>query len=359
MIVLQCMIMSILISLFEYILIFVFLFGIFVFFADAFFSGSRYTGPVSDHFDGARFFSVPNPDLRKEKRKMSVLKWLFTMEKNVWKFVSVEPSKPLERVSGKTGIATFVNHATALIQTEGLNILTDPIWTKRASPISFFGPKRYQNPGVNLEDIPKIDVILLSHNHYDHMDIDTLRFFHKRDAPKILTHLGNSEYLSKKGILNSTDMDWWDTHTLSSTIQVTSVPAQHFSARALTDRNKTLWGGFVIGTPNGDIYFAADTGYGPFSKKIQEKFPAGFRFGLLPIGDFSPRFFMKEMHMSPDDAYILKDELKIKKALAIHLGTFKLAGDTQSEPSDLLARMKAEKGDESFVVLKNGESLEF
>jgi L-ascorbate metabolism protein UlaG (beta-lactamase superfamily) len=351
--------MSIFISLFEYILIFTFLFGVFVFFADAFFSGSRYTGPISDHFDGTRFFSVPNPDLGKEKRRMSFLKWLFTMEKNVWKFVPVEQSKPQERVLDKTGVVTFINHATTLIQTEGLNILTDPIWAKRASPISFFGPKRYQNPGVSLEDVPKIDVILLSHNHYDHMDIDTLRFFSRRDGSKILTHLGNSEYLIKKGILHCFDMDWWDTHTISSSVGVTSIPAQHFSARALTDRNKTLWGGFVVSTQNGDIYFAADTGYGPFSKQIQEKFPAGFRFGILPVGAFAPRFFMREMHMSPDDAYILKDELKIQKALAIHLGTFKLAGDTQTEPKDLLTQISMERGDDSFVVLKNGESLEF
>lgn len=320
-------------------------------------------------FDGKKFSNIksdlPEDTEKTDENKKRPSFWAFAKEKwksDGWEISGYEQKYfvPEEKVEGSKIVAVFVNHNTVLIQTEGLNILTDPVWSERASPFSFIGPKRYTQAGVNFDDLPKIDIVLLSHNHYDHMDIEALKKLEKRDNPTIYTHLGNKNYLSKRGIQNVVDMDWWDEIKHDDKIQIHSVPAQHFSARAISDRNKTLWGGFVMRLDSGDIYFAGDTGYGPFVNQIKEKYPEGFRFALLPIGAFEPREFMKEMHTSPDDAIMMYKELNVQNALGTHFGTFNLSLESFYAPSDRIKTILMDRASFGikFHVLQNGESIE-
>lgn len=344
-----------------FILFFALIFGVFallIFTLDRTLRASGYRGPRSDHFDGVRFYSYgPIPPQPPAEGQRSILAWMLARKANPWTDRDVSPTKPADRIPDGDLVVTFIGHSTVLIQTEGLNILTDPVFVKRASPFMFMGPRRYTLPGIRFEDLPPIDVVLLSHNHYDHMDLRTLRKLSASFRPRFFTHLGNAAYLERKGIQGATDFDWFDRHAVSGGVSVRSVPAQHFSARALSDRNKTLWGGFAVETPHGNLYFAGDTGFGPFVGKIREEYPGGFRMGLLPIGAFKPEWFMGPVHVSPDQAASMKVILGIKYAVAIHFGTFKLADDREDEAVARLEELRASGKTEQFSVLGNGESV--
>ena len=341
------------------------LFFLICFLIDRYLRAKGYRGPLSDHFDGKRFHNFLEFTSREEKRADRSFKGLhFFIHKLFYTHWHKRPlphgsTTPAERVVGSEIVVTFINHATVLLQTEGLNILTDPVWSHRVSPFRFFGPARYMDPGVTLTDLPHIDLILLSHNHYDHMDIRALRRITRRDHPAVYTTLGNRKYLASRKIFGAVEMDWGQSQKFSDHITVDCVSAQHFSARALSDRNKTLWAGFVIRTPHGDIYFAADTGYGPFISRIQKMYPDGFRFALLPIGAYEPRWFMHTVHMGPDDAVMMYQDLKVRQAMAIHCGTFDLGIDGQDDAANSLQKLlKEEKyADVHFTVLQNGEVL--
>ena len=258
---------------------------------------------------------------------------------------------------GRELIVTFVNHSTVLIQTEGLNIITDPVWSKRVSPLWGIGPKRYRPVGMRFEDLPPIDVVLISHNHYDHMDISTLKRIVKKWKPKIYAGLGNARYLRSRGIRGTVDLDWWEKDVIIEGVAVVCAPGQHFSSRALSDRNKTLWCGFILETPHGDVYFAGDTGYGMFVQKLHERYKK-FRLALLPIGAFRPEWFMGPVHVSPDQAMQMHHELFAQTSIAIHFGTFHLADDHQDEPPERIRDIIANTPDPkpNFLVLDNGES---
>jgi L-ascorbate metabolism protein UlaG (beta-lactamase superfamily) len=286
------------------------------------------------------------------------LKLLLTEKRGEWpKWVpSTYGRKPPTRVDGDWLAYTFVNHSTVLIQTNGLNILTDPIWSYRSSPFSWVGPRRHRNPGIRFEDLPPIDIVLVSHNHYDHMDLPTLRRLSKEWNPRIIVGSGNGDYLERKGLGNVMELNWWRDTLISQNARITFVPAQHFSGRGLFDRNKTLWGGFVIQTPSSSIFFAGDSGYSPHFKRIYNTFgPMDLTF--LPIGAYKPRDFMCAVHIDPAEAVKAHSDLHSAQSVGIHFGTFRLGFESMEDPrQDLMKALERSSIPyERFVVPDFGE----
>ncbi|HEX7828156.1 MAG TPA: MBL fold metallo-hydrolase [Thermoanaerobaculia bacterium] len=309
-----------------------------------FFAAPDYRGAKSDHFDGKRFHNQQSG----WQTEGSFFKWQLTKTPTKWPaWVDATPGAPPPRRVESGVRITHINHSTVLIQMDGLNILTDPIWSERCSPVQWTGPKRHRPPGLRFEDLPPIDAVLVSHNHYDHMDVATLRRL--RGVP-LFVPLGNAALLERHGIPNAKDLDWWDDARVDPRVSVTFTPSQHFSARAVTDRNATLWGGFVISGPSGHVYFAGDTGWGRHYADIAQRF-GPMRVALLPIGAYLPRWFMKPAHIDPAEAVEAHHVLQAKTSIAIHYGTWALGDDGMQQPVDDL--MKA-RGDAAFLVLEHG-----
>ena len=308
-----------------------------------------YRGPVTDHFDGRRFRnhrSTPHNDFR------DAAKWATNRQRGFWNSYRDERvgSAPPQRVEGDQLRVTFVNHTTVLLQTHGLNILTDPIWSERCGPVSWFGPLRVRPPGIRLDDLPPIDVVLLSHNHYDHCDLPTLKQIARKHRPKLVTPLGNRQFLEPRGIPVFQELDWWSATNVSDEVSVTAIPARHFAGRGLFDRDRSLWSGFMIATPSGSICFAADTGFGDHFTEIRARLGAP-RLALLPIGAFRPEWFMSRVHMSPEQALEAHRLLGARTTVATHYGTFQLADDAETEaPEHIVA-----SGVSEFWVLGFGE----
>jgi L-ascorbate metabolism protein UlaG (beta-lactamase superfamily) len=322
-------------------------------------SAPAYRGRMSDHFDGERFRNLTRSV---EHGFGDFLKWQASRRQGPWReWTAAEPGLPPPRlVEGGAMRVTFVNHATLLLQMDGLNILTDPIWSERASPVSFAGPKRVRPPGIRFEDLPPIDVVLVSHNHYDHMDLPTLERLASTFHARFYVGLGNARFLAEHGIEGAIDLDWWQSVELAPGVKLTAVPSQHFSARGMTDRNKTLWTGFVVSGSKGSAYFAGDTGYGSHFRAIQERL-GPMRVALLPIGAYRPRWFMRPVHMSPRDAIRAALDLEAQTSVAMHFGTFPLADDGEEEPSDELRVALASEpqlAPERFWILGFGEGRE-
>jgi L-ascorbate metabolism protein UlaG (beta-lactamase superfamily) len=314
------------------------------------FSAPAYKGPVSDHFDGKKFI---NPGGVKPAGFKDLIKWAWNREKGEWKEMkdmAFGPA-PAARIEGDSIVVTFVNHSTFLIQTEGLNILTDPVWSEYASPISFAGPKRVRPPGIRFEDLPRIDIILLTHNHYDHLDIITLKNLSSLYNPVIYTPLGVGLFLKKKGIDNFVEMDWWDEAELVSGIKLICTPAQHFSGRGMFDRDKTLWSGFAMMTEKGSMYYSGDTGFGEFFHEIAARI-APVRLSFLPIGAYKPSWFMSPIHTSPAEAVMIHKIINSPKSIGMHFGTFPLADDGMEDPArDLKKALLNELiSEEEFIV---------
>ncbi len=309
----------------------------------------------SDHFNGSTFNNLEKSN--SEKGFLKFLKWKFTTKKEKWpNWVEIKQQKiPKEIVKKGEVSVTFINHATVLIQIDGVNIITDPIYSKRTSPFSFLGPKRVKLPGVKFEDLPKIDVVLISHNHYDSFDVKTLNKLIKRDNPKILFGIGNSYYLDEKDEKNIVEMDWKDQYEFRG-LKFVFLPAKHWSKRNLNDANKSLWGSFAI-LGEKKVYFAGDTGYSNHFKNIQKQF-GYFDLSLIPIGAYEPRWFMKEAHMNPKEAVLAHKDLKSKKSIGIHFGTFQLTNEAIDTPiKDLIkAKKKYNIKNDEFVAPKQGYS---
>ena len=308
--------------------------------------------PNSDHFQNGRFFT---PHAPQQPGFRAMLEWLTHREKTAWqKWISTpRGTPPPERLAVGELRVTFVNHATVLLQIGELNVITDPIWSDRASPVQFAGPRRHRAPGIRFEDLPPIDVVLLSHNHYDHLDTRTLRRLKRRDAPTIYCPLGVAARLRRLGFHSIVELDWWQ-HQPFREVVIHCVPAQHFSARGLFDRNRTLWCGWQIEYANGGILFAGDTGFGPHFSEIAARFPAP-RLALLPIGAYRPRWFMGPVHMGPEEALEAHAILKPLMSMPIHYGTFSLADDGESEPVDHLRSLLADRPEQAWRVLQEGE----
>ena len=317
-----------------------------------------YTGPESDNFDGQRFF---NPQGQKPGNLRALLKWQFGGGKKKWptSYPSPHSDTPPARVAGSDMRACFVGHATMLIQTAGLNFLTDPVWSTRASPVRFAGPKRVNAPGITFENLPPIDVVLLSHNHYDHLDLVTLSRLKAAHDPLIITPLGNDRILHKHDPSFRISVgDWGDEVKLANNVSVSFEPAHHWSARGMGDRSKALWAAFVVTTPNGKIYHIGDTGFHGAKnfKAVREKH-GGFRLALIPFGAYEPRWFMKGQHQNPDEAVQCHKICGAENTLGHHWGTFQLTDESIEDQLEALAIARQTHGvsDQAFRALQPGQ----
>lgn len=318
--------------------------------------GRGYNGPVSDHFDGKYFH---NQVATRDKSLIDVLMWRFNRElpdDPFWQFIDRQTTVEVPARVDDGVLATFINHATVLVQIGGVNILTDPVWSERASPVSFLGPKRYHPPAMELDELPAIDAVVISHNHYDHLDLATLKQLQTKFQPVFITGLGNRDLLQSSGLDNIIELDWWQSHTLDGGVVITGTPAQHWSTRNRIDRNRTLWLGFLIGDEQMQVYFAGDTGMGPHFVQIHEHF-GPVDLALLPIGSYLPRWFMKEFHLSPDDALKAHHLLGARQSMAIHFGTFNLGDDGQRTASNRLKALLADDQQAEFVVPDPGGQI--
>jgi L-ascorbate metabolism protein UlaG (beta-lactamase superfamily) len=303
------------------------------------------------HFDGTRFY---NPDAPQARGVLDLLRWKLTSrpERSPRLVSDVQPSKPPRRVEGSDLRITLVNHSTVLLQQRGINILTDPVWSERVSPVTWAGPRRRRRPGVAWEDLPPIDAVLLSHNHYDHLDMVTLRKLAARGGSSFVVPAQLARLLRSNNIEPVQELDWGDSAPLPG-VNIHCVPALHFSSRGILDKNRTLWCGYMIECQGRLVYFAADTGFGPHFAQIRERF-GPLRLALLPIGAYEPRWFMSPIHMNPDEAVKAHQILAAETSIAIHHGTFQLADDGLDTPKTRLA--ECSPGD-SFLVLDNGQSV--
>ncbi len=318
-----------------------------------------YRGPASGHFDGARFF---NPDSEPQRLGRSggfMNRFARSNERAVWpEQVSVRPTVPPRRVDGQAMRVTWIGHATVLVQTQGLNILTDPIWSDRASPFSFVGPRRVRAPGVRFEDLPKIDLVLVSHNHYDHMDLPTLRRLWERDRPVIVTGLGNDRVI-RGGGAEAVARDWGGRVRIRDGVEVVVERNHHWSSRWFTDRNRALWSAFTVRMPGGNIFFAGDTGWGDGSWVREVAAHGPYRLAIIPIGAYEPRDFMRTHHVNPEEAVGMFEALQPERAIGIHWGTFQLTFEPIDEPRQRLAALRRARAiaDDRFVAVEAGQGF--
>lgn len=316
-----------------------------------------YEGPVSDHYDGQRFFNPGFPPRPSAGRGTFFSRWAGG-ERAQWPdAVPVQPTVPPRRVDGDEMVVTWIGHASVLVQTQGLNILTDPVWSERTSPFGFIGPKRVRAPGVRFEDLPKIDLVVVSHNHYDHMDTDTLRRLWERDRPVIVSSLGNDTIMRNAGA-DAVARDWGGSVRVGRAEVVVS-RVHHWSSRWGTDRNRALWSGFTIRLPGGNIFFGGDTGWGDGSWVREAAGQGPFRLAILPIGAYEPRDFMKHHHINPDEAVAIYEAMRPAMALGMHWGTVQLTFEAIDAPRERLAELRRERGipDDRFVATEVGQSF--
>ncbi|MBK7301482.1 MAG: MBL fold metallo-hydrolase [Moraxellaceae bacterium] len=310
------------------------------------------------HYNGQRFF---NPWEREERNQAALLKWILTRQSQTWpRWCQNETfSVPTERYSQDLNEwkMWFVGHATVLLQIGQYNFLTDPVWAERCSPFKYAGPKRVRGAGIALEDLPPIDAILLSHNHYDHLDTASLLWLHKHHQTPIITGLGNGVYLEQYGF-KVIELDWWQSYTFAEGVEIHYLPAKHFSGRGVRDRNAALWGSLSVVTPHGHAYFAGDTGYAPHFKEIKQRLGAP-RVALLPIGAYEPRELMRQVHMNPWDAVHAHQDLAAQKTISIHFNTFQLTDESIDAPALALKQALLKHGvpEQDFLVMLEGEGM--
>ncbi|MEM7096683.1 MAG: MBL fold metallo-hydrolase [Pseudomonadota bacterium] len=316
-----------------------------------------YQGPKSDHFDGNVFRNT----LPAEKGFWDLVRmgWGSVVDAQDWPGDVPNGNFPAPADDVVDDIVvTYVNHSTVLVQVAGVNILTDPVYSERVSPFTWAGPKRVRAPGIALEELPHIDVILISHNHYDHLDAKTLQDISAQQSqpPLILAGLGNTAFFAQLGLEETRDMDW-DDQIEHAGLSFHFVECRHRSGRGITDQMKTLWGSFVIETPQGNIYFGGDTGYSPHFKAQGARFEE-FALTILPIGAYEPRWFMADIHLNPADAVQAHLDLNSRQSLGIHFGVFQLTYEGIDQPALDLSRAldQAELSQSTFWVLEPGMS---
>lgn len=310
------------------------------------------------HYDGNRFSSPDGPGLAKAR---DVLRWVVTRKAARWPRWIENPmaSAVAARVEQPALRVTLINHATVLIQANGLNILTDPVFARRVSPVRFAGPRRHRAAGIPLERLPPIDVIAISHTHYDHLDLVSLHALYTAHRPEVIAPLKTARLLGSISSERYTELNWWQSTSLDCGLEISMVPALHWTSRKLGDQNTSLWGGYVMSFSGGSVYFAGDTGFGDGSlfRQIASQFPR-LRCALLPIGAYEPRWFMSPQHMNPEEAVQAFSLLGAKHALGIHHGTFQLTDEPHDAPANELraALATASIEPDRFMNLANGEA---
>jgi L-ascorbate metabolism protein UlaG (beta-lactamase superfamily) len=296
---------------------------------------SYYTGPISDHFDGKQFYHPGIPPT--DKGLFDILRWHLFGKRSPWP-KSVPATSGLKPQSQVDGLRiTCIGHASLLVQTAGINILVDPIWSQVASPIRI-GPRRRNPPAVALPDLPPIHAVLVTHNHYDHMDTATIAAIHARHKPAVISPLGNDTVIHKDAPHVPVQTgDWWQSFPISPDVRATLVPAYHWSARKLGDRRQALWCGFILDTPSGRVYCAGDTAYqdGKIFAEIRNRCGSPL-VAILPIGAYAPRWFMSTQHTDPAEAVQIARDMGAEHLLGIHWGTFQLTDEPWDEPPRLL-----------------------
>ncbi len=321
-------------------------------------AGPGWKGPVTDHFNGTTFF---NPGTGVEGKSFSqLMKWKLSGGSASWPREmenEATPSLPKVLHSGQAAV-TFVNHATFLIQLPGLNILTDPVWSDRTSPVRWAGPKRVRPPAIAWEALPKIDVVLLSHNHFDHWDSSTLRKLHERFQPRFVSGLGNAAFLNELDVPGGEELDWWQTSKTVSDARIVFAPARHWSNRGGGNKNTTLWGAFWIEHSGQKIYFGGDTGWHSHFTETRQKLGRP-SLALLPIGAYEPRWFMASMHMNPAEAVQAHIALQAERSLGMHYGTWQLTDEAIDAPAADLAAARQAQGmaEEVFAPASHGATV--
>lgn len=304
----------------------------------------RYRGPVSDHFDGRRFFMAGRPfphgasAILRKLREPFPARWEAPVEQPLFDMPPREVTGDLLRVS-------FVGHATMLVQTEGLNILTDPWWSERASPFSWLGPRRVVPPGIAFEDLPPIEIVLISHSHYDHMDVSTIRRLVDEHDPVFIAPLGNDTLIRRiHPDARTMALDWGEAALIRPDVTIGAEPMHHWTARTPFDRNTSLWAAFVVSTPSGRTLFVGDSGYGDgiYFHPLRERY-GGFRLAILPIGAYEPRWMMAYSHMNPAEAVQAFEDIGAAHAIAHHFGTIQLTDEAIDAPAISLAEALAER----------------
>ena len=295
--------------------------------------------------------------LKNEKSLSEVLKWSWSREEPKKEFIKVNDNINLKSLNDLDNFAIWIGHSTFLINNGDLTILTDPIFSERASPLSFAGPKRLIKPAIKIKDLPKIDIITISHNHYDHLDINSLRKIQKKFPDvKILVPKGDLKLLKNYNLKkNGYEFLWWEEMTIKNT-KFTFTPAQHWSARGLRDRNKSLWGSWFIKSGNRNIFHAGDTGYSKDFKEIRNRL-GKVDFAMIPIGAYDPEWFMSYSHVNPEEALNIARDLNAKKSIGMHWGTFILTDEPVLEPREKLKKIVLETN-VNFYTVKPGDIIE-
>ena len=302
-------------------------------------------------FDGKRF---SNEDPTADRGLRDVLRWAMTRQRQPWpKWVEIRDRYvPRQPAAGEI-LVTFVNHSTFLVQHGETAFLTDPVWVDRAFPVQWAGPARVHAPGIPFDRLPRVDTVLLSHNHYDHLDLATLRALQRRFSSRIVTTLGNKLFLERRGLRDVVELDWWQAYD-----GITATPAQHFAARTPFDRNRTLWAGFTVNLGARRLFFSGDSGYYKHFADIGSRF-GPFDVSLVPIGAYEPRWFMCAAHMNPDEAVRAHLDLRSRVSIAMHFGCFQLTDEPIDEPVAALHRALDTHGvpASTFRVLEPGETF--
>ena len=308
---------------------------------------------TSDHFDGRRFFNPTGPALQ----PVTAIPRLLLEPRTRWPARIDAPPQQVPPRDGAAAVVTFIGHSTFLIQTAEAIILTDPMYSDRAGPWNVAGPRRVRPPAVRFDDLPPIAIVLLSHNHYDHCDLRTLRRLADRFDPLVLTPLGNASLVRSTGLRRVEELDWWQ-ESKQAPLPITLTPAHHFCARGLLDRNAALWGGFTVAAGRRRLYFAGDTAYGPFFTDIRARL-GPIDLALLPIGAYEPRWFMRSVHMNPEEAVRAHLDLGAAGSLGMHFGTFQLTTEGIDDPLHALETARSARGlsPDRFRTMAFGASL--